>query len=65
MRRKQPVWWPGKYEGKTAEQVADEVGIGAPSTVPFDFKTPASMRAFDAKTGALRKDGKLCKPLQG
>ena len=63
-RHKNPVWWPGMYEGKNAEDVKRQVGTAVMRSVSGD-KTPASMRGFNPKTGALRGDGKLCMPING
>jgi len=59
---KQTNWHPGIYENRTAQEVQAVVGTNVPKT-PFQSQTPRSMRAIKLKELALRKDGRLCKPL--
>lgn len=67
-RKKQPAWWPGIYEGRTAEDVARAVGTAIPDSqqMSSNVRTPRSMSTFSKlQTTALRKDGKPCRPLNG
>ncbi len=64
-KKKAPLWWPGKYEGKAPGEVLGEIGTAAALIKHAESATPSSMRAFNPKTGALRRDGKLCQSLNG